>query len=135
MRQRHELLLWTAQERAKSCWFGRPFYRAQQAVRLIESYRWNQGRRIVLAVAVTWVALVLITLLFNPHAIRSLLDAAELLTNGNLNNPRKKGRDSPRSGLRDGVSASAFLASKSFERVLCRPVTGRQPIEDEVWKS
>ena len=53
---------------------GGPFYRAQQAARLIESNRWNLGRRIVFAVAVTWVPLVLITLLFNPHAIRSLLD-------------------------------------------------------------
>lgn len=52
---------------------GGPFYRAQQAARLIESNRWNLGRRIVFAVAVTWVPLLLITLLFNPHAIRSLL--------------------------------------------------------------
>jgi len=34
---------------------GGPFYRAQQAARLIESKRWNLGRRIVLALAVTWV--------------------------------------------------------------------------------
>jgi hypothetical protein len=34
---------------------GDPFYWAQQAARLIESSRWDLGRRIVFAVAVTWV--------------------------------------------------------------------------------
>jgi len=75
MRQRHELLLWAARSTVKSRWFAEDrSIGAQQAARLIESNRWNLGRRIVLAVAVTWVPLVLITLLFNSPAIRSLVD-------------------------------------------------------------
>jgi len=52
---------------------GGPFYRAQQATRLISSNRWNLGRRITFAVALAWLPLVLMTVLFHPAALRSLL--------------------------------------------------------------
>ncbi len=52
---------------------GGPFYRAQAAARLIEQGRWNLGRRLTFALAVGWLPLVLITLLFNPHAVFGLL--------------------------------------------------------------
>jgi len=52
---------------------GGPFFRAQERVRLIEPDRWNLGRRITFAIAVSWVPLVLITVLFNPSALRGLL--------------------------------------------------------------
>jgi hypothetical protein len=52
---------------------GGPFYRAQAAARLIQEGRWNLGRRLTFAIAVGWIPLVLITLLFNPHAVWGLL--------------------------------------------------------------
>jgi len=52
---------------------GGPFYRAQEAVRLIKPDGWNLGRRITVAIAVGWFPLVLITLLFNPGAVLGLL--------------------------------------------------------------
>jgi hypothetical protein len=52
---------------------GGPFYRAQEAARLIESDRWNHGRRVIFAIAIGWLPLVLITLLFNPRAVLGLL--------------------------------------------------------------
>ncbi len=52
---------------------GGPFYRAQQAARLIQAGRWNLGRRLIFAIAVGWVPLVLITLLFNPRAVWGLI--------------------------------------------------------------
>jgi hypothetical protein len=52
---------------------GGPFYRAQQASRLIDANRWNLGRRIIFAIAVGWIPLVLITLLFHPRALSGLL--------------------------------------------------------------
>jgi hypothetical protein len=52
---------------------GGPFYRAQQATRLISPSRWNLGRRITLSVAVAWLPLGLMTALFHPTALRSLL--------------------------------------------------------------
>src|SRR5271170_1252402 len=52
---------------------GGPFYRAQEAVRLVSPERWNLGRRIAFAVCLGWVPLFLITLLSRPHAIGSLL--------------------------------------------------------------
>jgi hypothetical protein len=51
---------------------GGPFYRAQEAVRLIRPPHWNVGRRVMLALAIGWFPLVLLTLLFNPHALSSL---------------------------------------------------------------
>ena len=52
---------------------GGPFYRAQEALRLVHPDRWNLGRRIVFAIAIGWLPLVLITLLFNPRAVFGLL--------------------------------------------------------------
>jgi hypothetical protein len=52
---------------------GGPFYRAQQATHLIAPGRWNLGRRITFAVAVGWLPLVLMTVLFHPPALRNLL--------------------------------------------------------------
>jgi len=52
---------------------GGPFYRAQEAIRLLDANRWNLGRRITIAIVVCWVPLVLITLLLNPHAAKGLL--------------------------------------------------------------
>jgi len=52
---------------------GGPFYRAQEAVRLLTPERWNLGRRILLAIGIGWLPLVLITLLFRREMIRSLL--------------------------------------------------------------
>jgi len=52
---------------------GGPFYRAQEAARLIQSDRWNLGRRVIFAIAIGWLPLVLITLLFNPRAVVGLL--------------------------------------------------------------
>ncbi len=52
---------------------GGPFYRAQEALLLIDSGRWNLGRRIFVALAVSWAPLLLITLLAKPHAALGLL--------------------------------------------------------------
>ncbi len=52
---------------------GGPFYRAQKAVRLLDANRWNLGRRIIVALAVAWVPLVVLTALFNPDALRGLV--------------------------------------------------------------
>lgn len=52
---------------------GGPFYRAQVFVRLLTHKRWNLGRRVVLAIALGWLPLVVITLLSKPHTIGSLL--------------------------------------------------------------
>jgi len=52
---------------------GGPFYRAQEAARLLTPDRWNLGRRVIFAIAICWFPLVLITLVFNPHAVLGLL--------------------------------------------------------------
>ncbi len=52
---------------------GGPFYRAQIAARLIKEGEWNHVRRVVVAVAVSWVPLVLLTAFFNPFGLVSLL--------------------------------------------------------------
>src|SRR5208283_95063 len=52
---------------------GGPFYRAQLATRLITPEKWNLGRRVIFAIAIGWVPLVLITLLFDSGSIGSLL--------------------------------------------------------------
>ena len=44
---------------------GGPFYRLQQSSRLIAANEWNVGRRIIFAIAVGWVPLLLIKLLFD----------------------------------------------------------------------
>lgn len=52
---------------------GGPFYRVQQALRLMRPNQWNLGRRITVLVAVTWIPLVAITVALNPHGLISLL--------------------------------------------------------------
>ncbi|MGC2110114.1 MAG: hypothetical protein WA655_11400 [Candidatus Korobacteraceae bacterium] len=52
---------------------GGLFYRMQRATRLMEEERWLFGRRVILAVAITWLPLLLMTWLFNPHGFPSLL--------------------------------------------------------------
>lgn len=52
---------------------GGPFYRFQEAVRLLTPERWNVGKRILIAVSVAWLPLVLITLALKLSAIRDLL--------------------------------------------------------------
>ena len=52
---------------------GGPFYRAQEALRLVHPDHWHLGRRVIFAIAIGWLPLVLITLLFNPRAVFGLL--------------------------------------------------------------
>jgi hypothetical protein len=52
---------------------GGPFYRIQEAIRLLTPERWNLGRRILLAIAAGWVPLVVLTLLFKFDTIGDLL--------------------------------------------------------------
>jgi hypothetical protein len=52
---------------------GGPFYRAQEAVRLVSQERWNLGRRTAFAVGLGWVPLFLITVISRPYALGSLL--------------------------------------------------------------
>jgi hypothetical protein len=52
---------------------GGPFYRAQEALRLVRPDRWNVGKRMIFALAIGWLPLVLITLLLNPRALLGLL--------------------------------------------------------------
>jgi hypothetical protein len=52
---------------------GGPFYRIQEATRLVTPQRWNLGRRMLLAVGVGWVPLVVLTLLFRSGTIVGLL--------------------------------------------------------------
>jgi hypothetical protein len=52
---------------------GGPFYKAQEFTRLITPNRWNLRRRITFAVAIGWLPLLLITVLFNTNAIMSFL--------------------------------------------------------------
>ncbi len=52
---------------------GGPFYRAQEALRLLTLERWNLGMRIAVAIGVGWVPLVVLTLLLKPHTIGDLL--------------------------------------------------------------
>lgn len=52
---------------------GGPFYRVQLACRLIGENVWNQERRVIVAVAVAWVPLVLLTAFLNPSGLASLL--------------------------------------------------------------
>jgi hypothetical protein len=52
---------------------GGAFYRAQRAVRLTAEDRFNLGRRISLAIAVTLLPIILITAFLNPSGLHSLL--------------------------------------------------------------
>src|SRR5271169_6664416 len=61
------------EERDLSLIRGGPFYRAQQAARLICPNEWNHVRRLAFAIALGWVPLVLITVFSQPEALMSLL--------------------------------------------------------------
>ena len=63
----------TAADESFSLVRGGPFYRAQAAARLIAQNRWNLGRRLTFAIAVGWIPLVLITLVFDPRTIFGLV--------------------------------------------------------------
>ena len=52
---------------------GGPFYRLQQSTRLIAPDEWNVGRRITFVIAVAWVPLVLMKLLFNRGSLTPFL--------------------------------------------------------------
>ncbi len=52
---------------------GGPFYRGQQAIRLIRPNEWNMGRRIAMAIIVGWLPLVVLTAAFNAAGLVSLL--------------------------------------------------------------
>ncbi|MFZ0313661.1 MAG: hypothetical protein WAL85_13215 [Candidatus Korobacteraceae bacterium] len=52
---------------------GGPLYRAQQAAGLIAPNRWNHGRRLIFALAIGWLPLVILTALFHPSLLNSLL--------------------------------------------------------------
>ena len=52
---------------------GGPFYHAQQALGLIGPDRWNLGKRVVFALVIGWVPLVILTAIFDPHLLISLL--------------------------------------------------------------
>jgi hypothetical protein len=52
---------------------GGPFYRAQQAARLIRPNDWNHARRVPLALAVGWLPLILITAATNPSGLASVI--------------------------------------------------------------
>ena len=52
---------------------GGPFYRLQEIIRLIDADRWNLGRRILFAIAIGWLPLVLITAVFDPPDLSSLI--------------------------------------------------------------
>src|SRR5271157_4133434 len=50
---------------------GGPFYRVQQALRLVRPDRWNLARRIVVLLAIGWLPLFVITAISNPHGLLS----------------------------------------------------------------
>ena|SRR5277367_2847468 len=52
---------------------GGPFYRVQHAIGLIREDHWNLGRRITFLIAVTWLPLLVITLLTNLKGLHSFL--------------------------------------------------------------
>ncbi len=52
---------------------GGPFYRAQQATHLITPNKWNLGRRTLMAIAIGWLPVVLLTLAANPGAVGALI--------------------------------------------------------------
>jgi len=60
-------------DRELSLMCGGPFYRAQQALGLIRPNEWNNVRRLTFAIALGWLPIILITALFNPDGLVSLL--------------------------------------------------------------
>ncbi len=57
---------------------GGLFYRAQVLARLIDTERWNVGRRIIIVLAVTWLPLVVLTALFDRDQLVYLLTDYEV---------------------------------------------------------
>ncbi|MGB9433856.1 MAG: hypothetical protein WBQ89_16555 [Candidatus Acidiferrum sp.] len=51
---------------------GGPFYRAQQAIGLIHPNQWNLGRRIAVAIVISWLPLFVLTALLNFKGLDSL---------------------------------------------------------------
>jgi len=52
---------------------GGPFYQGQLVTHLIDSDRWNLARRILFIVCIAWIPMVLLTWIFQLHAIPDLL--------------------------------------------------------------
>jgi len=52
---------------------GGPFYRAQQALRLVHPNKWNLSRRIILLIAISWLPLLVLTATLNPAGFLSLI--------------------------------------------------------------
>ena len=52
---------------------GGPFFHVQESLGLVRSNRWNLGRRIAVIIAISWLPLLLITVVLNPSGVRSLL--------------------------------------------------------------
>jgi len=52
---------------------GGPFFRAQQALRLIRPNQWNLTRRILTLIAIGWLPLFVFTLILNPQGLSSLI--------------------------------------------------------------
>ena len=52
---------------------GGPFYRAEQAARLIRPNGWNLVRRLTFAIAIGWLPLILLTAFFKPDSLVFLL--------------------------------------------------------------
>jgi hypothetical protein len=59
---------------------GGPFYRLQQSTRLIGADEWNVGRRITFAIAVGWVPLVLMKLLFDRRNLLFFLQDYKIVS-------------------------------------------------------
>lgn len=57
---------------------GGPFYHAQEKARLIAPGRWNLGRRMLFVIAIGWLPLVVLTALFHPESLISLLKGYEV---------------------------------------------------------
>ena len=52
---------------------GGPFYQIQKVTRLVQPDQWRLKRRITFVIAIGWLPLLLITLLFKPEAVMSFL--------------------------------------------------------------
>lgn len=52
---------------------GGPFYRLQRALGLIRPNQWNLGRRVTFFVALTWLPMLVLTVLLNPKGLPSFL--------------------------------------------------------------
>ena len=52
---------------------GGPFFRAQQALRLISANQWNFTRRILVSIAIGWLPLLVFTAVLNPEGLSSFI--------------------------------------------------------------